>query len=96
MPPCVARSFPAPSSAPSYFALLGNYAFAAATGGRLGGEAGAIDPLSATWAALACVFWSLLLFGWLTLPAGAALGAGYAKWRRDRGRTPNSGGTARM
>lgn len=73
-----------------YFLLLGNYAFAAATGGRLGGEAGAIDPLSATWAALAYVFWSLLLFGWLTLPAGAALGAAYAKWRqschsRDRG-----------
>ena len=67
-----------------YFMLLGNFFRALAVGEAVGGNAGAVDPLNALGGAAAFTFWSLLLFGWLTFPAGAALGAAYAKWRRKK------------
>ena len=75
-----------------YLLLLGNFARAAMAGETLGGNAGAIDPLNALWGAAAFTFWSLIIFGWLTLPAGALLGAGYAKWRRRRLGSPTTRG----
>lgn len=43
------------------------------------------DPLNGIWGALGLALWSLLFFGWITVPLGAVLGAAYSwflKWRQ--------------
>ena len=45
------------------------------------------DPLNGLWGAGALALWSLLFFGWLTLPVGGLVGAVLLVWlRRSRTR----------
>lgn len=48
-----------------------------------------IDPLNGIWAAIPLALWSLLFYGWLTLPLGATIGGILSFWikRRKSGNT---------
>lgn len=37
-----------------------------------------IDPLNGIWTMVVMALWSLVFFGWVTLPLGAAIGAAYS------------------
>lgn len=58
------------------------------TGTKGYGEIRALGPADGLWACLVMSFWSLLLAGWLTVPAGVVAGLGYlALHRLRKGRT---------
>lgn len=43
------------------------------------------DPLNGIWGALGLTLWSLLFFGWMTVPAGGLIGAVYGWFLRRKG-----------
>ncbi|MDO8520429.1 MAG: hypothetical protein Q7T11_09770 [Deltaproteobacteria bacterium] len=46
------------------------------------------DPLNGIWGALGLTLWSLLFFGWLTVPLGATIGAFYGWYLKHKQISP--------
>jgi hypothetical protein len=68
--------------------MFGSYACFSLTGGCTGSLGdGPMSPLDALWAAAMFSLFSLLFYGWLTIPAGAVIGALVARWRVTQGGT---------
>ncbi len=53
------------------------------------------DLIDGLWGAGVLAFWSLLFYGWLTLPVGGLLGAGLLTWLRRKHSSSREEGKAR-
>ena len=57
-----------------YFLIVYYYISYQVTGQGVTAGGPPIDPLNALWGVWALSFWSLLFFGWITIPIGAIIG----------------------